>query len=96
MGLQMRQLLATLCVASSLTLGSFDPTSRFHLLTLSFGKPIGNHGARLGYNFCISCYHSWCNVQGLGEACKHSLPSLLLRLRGPSCFSSSIVTPWGY
>jgi hypothetical protein len=42
MGYWMRQLLATLCVDSSLglvALGGSDPTSGFHLRTLSFNKP---------------------------------------------------------
>jgi hypothetical protein len=43
MGLWMRQLLATRCVASSLVLaalGSSDPTGRFCLRTLSIGRPM--------------------------------------------------------
>jgi hypothetical protein len=46
------QLLATLCVTSSLSLvalGSSDPIDGFCLLTLSFGRPHGNHGTRFGY-----------------------------------------------
>jgi hypothetical protein len=47
MGHWMRQLLATLCVASSLALvalGGSNLTGWFHLRTLSFGRPHGNHG----------------------------------------------------
>jgi hypothetical protein len=65
MGLWMHQLLATLCIASSLalvSLGGSNLASGFHLRTLSFGRPLGNRGARLGYNFHISCCHSWRNV----------------------------------
>jgi hypothetical protein len=50
----MCQMLATLCVVLSLALvalGGTDPTGGFHLGTLSFGKPLGNRGAHLGYNF---------------------------------------------
>jgi hypothetical protein len=57
MGLWMRQLLATLCVAPSLTLVALDgsdPTGGFRLQTLSFGRPRGNHGAHFGYGFHIS------------------------------------------
>jgi hypothetical protein len=36
----MRQLCATFCVTSSLALGDSDPSSRFHLQTLSFSKPL--------------------------------------------------------
>jgi hypothetical protein len=52
MGLQMRQLLSTLCVASSLALfalGGSDPTGEFRLQTLSFGKPHGNCGTHFRY-----------------------------------------------
>jgi hypothetical protein len=52
MVLQVRQLLATLCVASSLilvALGGSDPIGSFCLQTLSFGRPHGNHGAHFGY-----------------------------------------------
>jgi hypothetical protein len=52
----MRQLLATLCVILSLTLialGISDLTSRFHLRTLSFGRPLGNYGTYLGYELRI-------------------------------------------
>jgi hypothetical protein len=43
----MCQMLATLCVTSSLALvalGGSDPTGMFHLGTLSVGRPLGNHG----------------------------------------------------
>jgi hypothetical protein len=43
----MCQLWVTLCVSSSLALvalGGSDPTGGFHLQTLSFGRPHGNHG----------------------------------------------------
>jgi hypothetical protein len=45
MGLQMRQLLTTFCVTSSLTpvaLGGSDPTGGFCLRAVSFGRPHGN------------------------------------------------------
>jgi hypothetical protein len=48
----MRQMLATLCVALSLTLvtlGGSDQTSGFCLGTLSVGGPLVNCGARFGY-----------------------------------------------
>jgi hypothetical protein len=57
MGPQMRQLLATLCVTLYLTLvalGSIDPSSGFHLRTLSFGKPHDNRGP-VGDTTSISC-----------------------------------------
>jgi hypothetical protein len=38
MGHRMRQLLATLCVTSSLALGGSNPSSGFHLQTLSFSR----------------------------------------------------------
>jgi hypothetical protein len=47
MGLRMRQLLATLYVALSvglIALSVSDTAGRFHLRTLSFGEPHGNHG----------------------------------------------------
>jgi hypothetical protein len=77
------QLLVTHCVALSLALvalGSSDPTSGFCLGTLSVGKPLGNHGAHLGYGYHIPCYRSWCDVRGVGEVCKLGLQSPLLRL----------------
>jgi hypothetical protein len=52
MGLQMHQLLASLCVTSSLilvALGDSDPTSGFRLGTVSFGRPHGNRGTHFGY-----------------------------------------------
>jgi hypothetical protein len=57
MGLQMHQLLATICVASFLALvalGNTDPTGGFHLRTLSFGRPHGNRGTHFGYGYRIS------------------------------------------
>jgi hypothetical protein len=57
MGLQMHQLLATICVASSLALvalGNTDPTGGFHLRTLSFGRPHDNRGTHFGYGYHIS------------------------------------------
>jgi hypothetical protein len=45
MGYQMCQLLATLCVASSLALGSSNPYSGFCLQTLSFSRPLAIEGA---------------------------------------------------
>jgi hypothetical protein len=57
MGLRMHQLLVTLCVASSLALvaqGGFEPTSGFHLRTLSFGRPHDNRGTHFGYDCRIS------------------------------------------
>jgi hypothetical protein len=89
----MHQLLATICVDSSLALGGSDPTSGFRLQTLSFDRPLGNRGARLGYNFHIPCSHSRRDVRVVGEACKLGLSSPLLRLRGPNRFSSSVMTP---
>jgi hypothetical protein len=56
MGLWMRQLLVTLCVASSLALVALagsDLTSGFCLRTLSFGSPHGNCGAHFGYGYHI-------------------------------------------
>jgi hypothetical protein len=53
MGLQMDQLLATLCVIWSLALvvlGGSDPTLEFYLQTLSFGRPHDNHGTSFGYD----------------------------------------------
>jgi hypothetical protein len=52
----MCQLWVTLCVSSSLALvalGGSDPTGGFHLQTLSFGRPHGNHGTHFGYVCCI-------------------------------------------
>jgi hypothetical protein len=52
MGLQMRQLLATLYLTSSralVALGGSDPTSGFCLRTLSFDRPLDSHGAHFGY-----------------------------------------------
>jgi hypothetical protein len=52
MGLQMRQLLTTPCVALSLTLvalGGSDLSGRFRLRTLSIGRHHDNRGARFGY-----------------------------------------------
>jgi hypothetical protein len=54
MGLQMRQLLSTLCVGSSLALGISDLMGGFHLQTLSFGKPHGDRGTCFGYDCHIS------------------------------------------
>jgi hypothetical protein len=56
MGPRTRQMLAILCVASShalVALGGSNLTSRFHLGTLSFGRPIGNQGAHFGYGYYI-------------------------------------------
>jgi hypothetical protein len=95
----MHQLLATLCVASSLALvalGGSGPSSEFHLQTLSFGRPLDSQGACWGYDYHIPCYHSWCDVRGVGEACKLSFSGPLLCLRGPSRFPSLVVTPQGY
>jgi hypothetical protein len=95
----MRPLLDTLRVSSSLglvALGSYDPSSRFHLRTLSFGRPLDSRGAYWGYDFRIPCCHSWRDVRGVGEACKLSLSGPLLRLRGPNHFPSLVVTPQGY
>jgi hypothetical protein len=85
----MRQLLTTLCVASSLilvTLGGSDPPSGFHLQTLGFSKPPppSHRGACWGYDFCIPYCRSGHNVQGVGEAGKLSLPNPLLHSRGPN------------
>jgi hypothetical protein len=47
MGPRMRQLLATICVASSLALvalGGSDPIDGFRIGTLSFGRPLDNRG----------------------------------------------------
>jgi hypothetical protein len=52
MGLQMYQLIATLCAPSSLVvvaLGGSNSTGGFHLGTLSFSRPHGNRGAHFGY-----------------------------------------------
>jgi hypothetical protein len=49
-------MLAILYVASShalVALGGSNLTSRFHLGTLSFGRPIGNQGAHFGYGYYI-------------------------------------------
>jgi hypothetical protein len=56
MGHWVRQILAILCVASSLALVALDgsdPTGGFHLRTLSFGRPHDNRGTRFGYGCCI-------------------------------------------
>jgi hypothetical protein len=56
MGLWMGQLLATLCVASSLALvalGGSDLSGGFCLRILSFGRPHGNHGTHFKYGFRI-------------------------------------------
>jgi hypothetical protein len=95
----MRQMLATLCVALSLTLvalGGPDPTGGFHLGTLSFGRHLDNHGARLGYNFCMPCCRSWGDVQRVGEVFKLSLLHPYYVLRRPSRFTPLVVTLWGY
>jgi hypothetical protein len=55
-GLWMRQLLPIVCVALSLALvalGGSDPTGRFQLRTLSFGRPHSNHGTHFGYGYRI-------------------------------------------
>jgi hypothetical protein len=99
MVLQMRQLLATLCVASSLTLVTLDASNRpsgCHLKTLSFGIPLSHREAHWGYDFRIMCCHSWRDVRGVGEACKLSLPSPLLHLRGPNHFFPLVVILRGY
>jgi hypothetical protein len=57
MGLQMRQVLAILCVTSPLTLVALegsDPTGGFRLQTLSIGRPHDNLGALFGYGYHIS------------------------------------------
>jgi hypothetical protein len=49
-GARVHQMLAIVCVALSLALvalGCSDPTGVFHLGTLSFCRPLGNHGAVL-------------------------------------------------
>jgi hypothetical protein len=89
MGQRMRQQLATLCVASSLAmiaLGGSHLSSGFRLRTLSFSRPPppSHRGGRWGYGCCTPCCHSEHDVRGVGEAAKLSLPSPLLRLRGPS------------
>jgi hypothetical protein len=61
-------------------LGGSDPTSGFCLGTLSFVGPLAIVGPHLGYIFYILCCRSWCDVQGVGEACKLCLPRPLLRL----------------
>jgi hypothetical protein len=83
MGHRMHQPLAILCVTSSLalvTLGSADPSSGFHLQTLSFSRPPQPLRGPLGIWLPISLVVA----AGVGEAGKHSLPSPLQRLRGPS------------
>jgi hypothetical protein len=87
MGYRMHQLLATLYVASSLALealGGSDPSSGFHLCTLSYLQAPSHQWARWGYDSCILCWCGWRDARGVGEAGKHSLPGSLLRLRGPS------------
>jgi hypothetical protein len=89
MGLQMCQLLATLCVTFSIALvalGGSDPTSGVCLRTLSFGRPLDNCGAHLGYDFHIPCCRSWRDVHGVGETCKLGLPSPYYVCEGPATF----------
>jgi hypothetical protein len=53
MGLRMRQLLATLCGASSLALVALDgsdPIGGFRLQTLGFGRPHSNRGTHFGFD----------------------------------------------
>jgi hypothetical protein len=52
-GQQVRQLLATLCVALSLTLVALTQLGESCLRILSFGRPHDNHGVHLGYDCCI-------------------------------------------
>jgi hypothetical protein len=58
----MCQLLATICVASSLALvalGGSDPIDGFRIGTLSFGRPLDNRGAYFRYNCCIPRCRGW-------------------------------------
>jgi hypothetical protein len=87
--------MATLCVALSLTLfalGGVDLTGGFCLRPLSFGRPLGNRGARLGYGCRILCYRSWHNVRGVGRHVNMGL----LRLVRAHRFTSSLLTPQDY
>jgi hypothetical protein len=57
MGHKVRQLLAILCIASSLALdalGGSDPTDGFRLQTLSFGRPHDNRETHFRYDCRIS------------------------------------------
>jgi hypothetical protein len=68
----MLQMLATLCVTSSLTLfalGGSNPIGWFHLGTLGICRPLGNRMAHFGYN----CRIPRCRgrvMRGVGVACK--------------------------
>jgi hypothetical protein len=72
MGPWMRQLLATLCVASSLilfALGNFDLTWQVSPKNSMLYHAHGNHGAHFGYSCRIPRCRG-CVVQGVGVACK--------------------------
>jgi hypothetical protein len=83
----MCQLLATLCVASSLALvalGSSDPTGGLHLRTVSFGRPHGNRGTHFGYG----CHIPWCRgriIQGFGWRVSLFLLHLFIMPVVPCC-----------
>jgi hypothetical protein len=98
MGLEMHQLLATLCVALSLdmvALGGSVSTGVFHLQTLIFGRPLGNCGARFRYG----CHIPQCRgnvVRGVGWRVSSFLLCLFTARAEPSRFASLVTTSWGY
>jgi hypothetical protein len=88
-------MLGSLCVTSSLALGGSDPTSRFHLRTLSIAGPLVIMGPILDM---VVISH---DVEGAscGESrwCINScLLPLFIALATARRFASSVVTPWGY
>jgi hypothetical protein len=87
---RVRQLLATLCVASSLALvalGGSNTIGGFCLRILSFGRPHNNCGAHFGYG-CRIPLCKGCVVRGVGSRIK----SFLLRLSS-TCYKAGMVGP---
>jgi hypothetical protein len=94
----MRQLLDTLCIASSLALvalGGSDPTGGFYLRTQTIGRPLGNRGAHFGYGCRIPQYR-WCVMRGVGWHVSLFLLCPFTASAEPSCFASSVATPRDY
>jgi hypothetical protein len=80
MGPQISQLVATLCVTSSLTLVALGGSE----LTRRFGRPHANHGTRFRYG----CHILQCRGRVILR--------LFTTPMEPSHFASSVITPQGY
>jgi hypothetical protein len=98
MGPRMHQMLATLCVTSSLALvalGGRDPTSGFHLETLSVAGPSAIARPILD-TLVVSHDVEGTSCEELGWRVNSCLLHLFTMPAGPHHFASSVVTSWGY